>query len=188
MLAFMPIDFVFAWTCVIEIKSWQRLLLPQLIKQARTTDCLVTSMQPRSRAIVYGEWYQKTEYVRMCMFVPDMLEVGPPGNAKLTLAEQRAHFALWALIKSPLLIGADLRSAPCSACHLPCDETMGGALRSMQEGLALVWPESAVQGPVKAMHAKGHQRCHRPTVLETCNILRAPLALVTAFSCNLVSF
>ncbi|KAK9812150.1 hypothetical protein WJX73_000379 [Symbiochloris irregularis] len=39
----------------------------------------------------------------------DMLEVGPPGNAKLTLAEQRAHFALWAVIKSPLIIGADLK-------------------------------------------------------------------------------
>ncbi|KAL4450177.1 hypothetical protein ABPG77_010846 [Micractinium sp. CCAP 211/92] len=36
----------------------------------------------------------------------DMLEVG---NGKLTLGEQRAHFALWALLKSPLLIGTDLR-------------------------------------------------------------------------------
>ncbi|EIE22540.1 Melibiase family protein [Coccomyxa subellipsoidea C-169] len=33
----------------------------------------------------------------------DMLE------ATLTYTEQRSHFALWALIKSPLLIGADLR-------------------------------------------------------------------------------
>lgn len=31
------------------------------------------------------------------------------GNGKLTAGEQRAHFALWALYKSPLLIGADLR-------------------------------------------------------------------------------
>lgn len=33
---------------------------------------------------------------------PDMLEVG---NGNLTLAENRAHFALWAAMKSPLLIG-----------------------------------------------------------------------------------
>lgn len=33
---------------------------------------------------------------------PDMLEVG---NGNLTLAENRAHFALWAMMKSPLIIG-----------------------------------------------------------------------------------
>ena len=33
----------------------------------------------------------------------DMLEVG---NNGLTLSEQRSHFALWAAVKSPLLIGA----------------------------------------------------------------------------------
>ena len=36
-----------------------------------------------------------------------MLEVG---NGDLTLAEQRSHFTLWALIKSPLLLGNDLQS------------------------------------------------------------------------------
>lgn len=33
---------------------------------------------------------------------PDMLEVG---NGNLTAAETRAHFALWAIMKSPLIIG-----------------------------------------------------------------------------------
>nr|A7XZT2.1 RecName: Full=Probable alpha-galactosidase B; AltName: Full=Melibiase B; Flags: Precursor [Rasamsonia emersonii]ABU94728.1 alpha-galactosidase [Rasamsonia emersonii] len=36
---------------------------------------------------------------------PDMLEVG---NGNLTLAENRAHFALWAAMKSPLIIGTAL--------------------------------------------------------------------------------
>jgi alpha-galactosidase len=36
---------------------------------------------------------------------PDMLEVG---NGKLTLAENRAHFSLWALLAAPLLAGNDL--------------------------------------------------------------------------------
>lgn len=35
----------------------------------------------------------------------DMLEIG---NGNLTLPEQRTHFALWAAMKSPLLIGTDL--------------------------------------------------------------------------------
>jgi hypothetical protein len=37
---------------------------------------------------------------------PDMLEVG---NGDLTLAENRAHFALWAAMKSPLIIGTAVR-------------------------------------------------------------------------------
>ncbi|KAL4862744.1 hypothetical protein BDV12DRAFT_190175 [Aspergillus spectabilis] len=36
---------------------------------------------------------------------PDMLEVG---NGNLTLAENRAHFALWAVMKAPLMIGTVL--------------------------------------------------------------------------------
>lgn len=38
---------------------------------------------------------------------PDMLEVG---NGNLTLAENRAHFALWAIMKSPLIIGTAVSS------------------------------------------------------------------------------
>jgi alpha-galactosidase len=37
---------------------------------------------------------------------PDMLEVG---NAGLTLAESRAHFALWSIIAAPLIAGNDVR-------------------------------------------------------------------------------
>ncbi len=36
---------------------------------------------------------------------PDMLEVG---NGGMTMPEYEAHFALWALLKAPLLIGNDL--------------------------------------------------------------------------------
>ena len=36
---------------------------------------------------------------------PDMLEVG---NGKLSLAENRSHFSLWAMLSSPLLAGNDL--------------------------------------------------------------------------------
>ena len=38
---------------------------------------------------------------------PDMLEVG---NGDWSLHEQRAHFALWCLMKAPLLLGNDLRN------------------------------------------------------------------------------
>ena len=36
---------------------------------------------------------------------PDMLEVG---NGKLTIAENRSHFSLWAMLRAPLLAGNDL--------------------------------------------------------------------------------
>jgi len=39
---------------------------------------------------------------------PDMLEVG---NG-MTLAEDRAHFAMWAMLAAPLIAGNDLRSMP----------------------------------------------------------------------------
>ncbi|XP_039166982.1 alpha-galactosidase-like isoform X1 [Eucalyptus grandis] len=39
---------------------------------------------------------------------PDMLEVG---NGGMTLEEYRSHFSIWAVMKAPLLIGCDIRSA-----------------------------------------------------------------------------
>ena len=36
---------------------------------------------------------------------PDMLEIG---NGGMTLTEERSHFALWAFVKAPLIIGCDL--------------------------------------------------------------------------------
>lgn len=36
---------------------------------------------------------------------PDMLEIG---NGALTIEEERTHFAMWAILKAPLIIGADL--------------------------------------------------------------------------------
>jgi alpha-galactosidase len=38
---------------------------------------------------------------------PDMLEVG---NGKLTMAENRSHFSMWAMLAAPLLAGNDLTS------------------------------------------------------------------------------
>ncbi|KAL4435858.1 hypothetical protein ABPG77_000620 [Micractinium sp. CCAP 211/92] len=72
---------------------------------------------------------------------PDMLEVG---NGLLTLGEQRAHFALWALLKSPLLIGADLRTIhPDSLAILKAREVI--AINQDELGVAgdLIWQQGA---------------------------------------------
>lgn len=43
---------------------------------------------------------------------PDMLEVGVKlnGTYGLSIPEEKTHFALWTLMKAPLIIGADLRT------------------------------------------------------------------------------
>jgi alpha-galactosidase len=46
---------------------------------------------------------------------PDMLEVG---NGGMTDAEYRTHFALWAMMAAPLLIGTDLRRATPAALEI----------------------------------------------------------------------
>ena len=56
-------------------------------------------------------WTPRTSCMTVWPVLADMLEVGPPGNALLSLDQQQAHFALWALVKSPLTIGADLKCA-----------------------------------------------------------------------------
>eukprot|EP00891_Asterochloris_glomerata_P004554 jgi/Astpho2/4554/e_gw1.00067.147.1_t len=75
---------------------------------------------------------------------PDMLEVG---NNGLTLNEQRAHFALWALLKSPLIASADLRHISKEALTiLLADEVI--AVNQDDLGIAgdLIWK----QGPLEA--------------------------------------
>ena len=71
----------------------------------------------------------------------DMLEVG---NGDLTPAQQRSHFVLWVLLKSPLLIGADLRLLDTDALNLLKNEELI-AIHQDELGIAgeLVWK----QGP-----------------------------------------
>ncbi|RIB28539.1 Glycoside Hydrolase Family 27 protein [Gigaspora rosea] len=50
---------------------------------------------------------------------PDMLQIG---NGQLTLEEQRSHFSLWAALKSPLLLGFDIRNPPVEAKAIALNE------------------------------------------------------------------
>lgn len=80
-----------------------------------------------------------------------LLPISAVGNGLLTLGEQRAHFALWALLKSPLLIGADLRTcaAPawaagawlgCGAASRPCLAPRDGAVPALTPPCAASTP------------------------------------------------
>src|SRR5207244_2558254 len=43
---------------------------------------------------------------------PDMLYIGKGDFDADHLVEARSHFALWAMLNAPLMLGADLRSTP----------------------------------------------------------------------------
>lgn len=73
---------------------------------------------------------------------PDMLEVGV--GTGLSLNEERAHFALWALLKAPLLIGADLRSIqPGSLRILKARELIAVNQDSLGVAGELIWKQGA---------------------------------------------
>ena len=78
------------------------------------------------------------------------------GNGLLTLNEQRSHFALWALLKAPLIVSADLRRLPpASLAILTAVEVI--AVNQDPLGVAgdLIWK----QGP--------YEVCNTPT--SSCN-------------------
>jgi hypothetical protein len=80
-----------------------------------------------------------------------MLEIG---NGKLTLAEQRSHFALWCLMKSPLIIGSDVRALPAASMAILQN---AGLIAVNQDGLG-------IQGTLRvAMNSSGvRQECVAP--------------------------
>jgi alpha-galactosidase len=67
----------------------------------------------------------------------DMLEIG---NGQLTLAEQRAHFSLWCVQKSPLIIGADVAQLSAESLAILRNE---GLIRVNQD-------ELGIQGTLRA--------------------------------------
>ena len=85
----------------------------QTIFNVRQSMHSLSSHATNSRAATWGDI---TRILNMNSFLgnyadftghndPDMLEVG---NGALTAEETRTHFALWALMKSPLLMGTDI--------------------------------------------------------------------------------
>lgn len=69
------------------------------------------------------------------------------GNGDLTLNEQRSHFALWALLKSPLMVGTDLASiAPEVLDILLAKEVLAVNQDALGVAGDLVWKE----GPAEA--------------------------------------
>ncbi|GAA1537348.1 NPCBM/NEW2 domain-containing protein [Dactylosporangium maewongense] len=88
---------------------------------------------------------------------PDMLEVG---NGPLTADENVAHFSLWSLLSSPLLLGNDLRSVPAATLNvlrnadvIAVNQDWGGSQgrRMADFGDTEVWAKPMSDGSVAAV-------------------------------------
>ncbi|KAJ5751243.1 hypothetical protein N7533_008271 [Penicillium manginii] len=74
--------------------------------QCKTAYCLNTGYAGCSVLTIINKMKEISQYQTQGHWLDmDMLEIG---NANFTLNQQQTHFAFWAALKSPLIIGADL--------------------------------------------------------------------------------
>ena len=64
-------------------------------------DYIMTATRVNVEILDYVDFYSHNDM--------DMMEIG---NGNLTVQEQRTHFAIWAFLKSPILIGTDVSRLP----------------------------------------------------------------------------
>jgi len=77
-----------------------------------------------------------------------VLEVG---NGALTLAEQRSHFALWAAMKSPLIIGSDVRALAAESLAILKTKAL---IEVNQDDLGIQATLRAATGALNGAHSK----------------------------------
>ena len=110
------------------------------------------------------------------------LDILESGNGVLTADESRAHFSLWAIMKSPLLIGCDLRSPACIA-EVPMF-TNPEVLAVSQDDLGVQAVRIASSGeggiPVGKSGLCGKEELPQNSILAVCNATD-PLQQWTSF-------
>ncbi len=116
---------------------------------------------------------------------PDMLEVG---NGKLTLAEDRTHFSMWAMLAAPLLAGNDLPNMKPEVKAILTDreviaidqDRLGHeATRAYSEGEVDVWTRRLAEGAlaVAVVNAGSARYSTHPFHLSLARLgLHGPLA------------
>ncbi|KAH6757115.1 Melibiase family protein [Perilla frutescens var. hirtella] len=85
---------------------------------------------------------------------PDMLEVG---NGGMTYQEYRAHFSIWALMKTPLIIGCDVRNMTTETHEILTNE----------EVIAVNQDPLGVQG--RKVYTYGPDGCYQRSVIALWN-------------------
>lgn len=85
---------------------------------------------------------------------PDMLEVGVKSGDQwgLTIDEEQTHFALWAIAKAPLIIGADLRSIRRESLDILKNEDLIAVSQDPESWQATCFGPSGCDGDVQAYY------------------------------------
>lgn len=97
---------------------------------------------------------------------PDMLQVG---NGALTAAEQRAHFALWAMTKSPLLLATDITRLSAAQLTLV---TNAGLIAVNQDALGVPARKLTINGGAPPLRHVGLAPCEAAAnAAPTANLL-----------------
>jgi hypothetical protein len=98
----------------------------------------------------------------------DILE---SGNGVLTFEESRAHFTLWAAMKSPLLLGCDLTNPVCQQDLIIFNNTEVLAVNQDPLGAQArrVWSSGAPGGPVGKSGTCGQEELPQNTIIAPCD-------------------
>jgi alpha-galactosidase len=109
---------------------------------------------------------------------PDMLEVG---NGKLTLAENRSHFLMWAMLAAPLIAGNDLPNMTPETksiltnrdvIAIDQDKLAKQATRLYSEGEVEVWlrPLSGGSVAIAVLNAGAERSMNHPFYLDLARL------------------
>ena len=96
--------------CAVRILSFsgREQVADQFYEQCKTAYCLNTDYAGCSVLIIIRKMREISAFQKPGSWADmDMLEIG---NGGMTLYEQQTHQSFWAALKSPLIIGADLRA------------------------------------------------------------------------------
>ncbi len=109
--------------------------------------CSVLSILDQSASI------QHISSVQVGFNDPDMLEVG---NNGMTFEEEKTHFILWAALKSPLIIGCDVRTVDDKIVSLLThDEIIAINQDALGKSIVRIWQRGGLElwaGPLKDGH------------------------------------
>ena len=106
---------------------------------------------------------RQSQYVYYNLSIYNNLQVG---NGDLTINEQRSHFALWALLKSPLMVGTDLAKLSNESYKILLSKEVI-AVNQDELGIAgdLVWKEGPAEVNISQTSEHLHLH-HRPNAFS----------------------
>ena len=104
------------------------------------------------------------------------------GNGDLTVNEQRSHFALWALLKAPLMVGTDLAELPEESLKILLAKEVI-AVNQDELGIAgdLIWKEGPAEVCFLSASHPHYKTCKRAWKRRENGLPSKALGVIDAF-------